>query len=82
MDQKQFTGYIIDRELWAFMTALDPHFKELSYEENEGRYLVINYEGKTPEDATRWMIVHAETFPTLFDHMTNAEPIKTYNFVE
>lgn len=68
---------IIDTPLvWTLMCALDPHFNELSYEENFGSYLVLNLEG------VRWSIMNATTFYKYFDRIENSESIKTYHFIK
>lgn len=78
----RFKALIIGEAEWELMIALDPHFDELSYEENEGRYLVLNYTSEHTEEPVRWMIVTPETFASMFHVMTNHDPIKTYYFVE
>jgi len=78
----QFTALIIDKLEWDLMVALEPHFSELSFEENKGRYLVLNYLPKDEEVPTRWSIFTPEMFEQYFDHIENATPIKTYNFIE
>lgn len=77
---KSMRGFIIDEAEWELMCALDPHFNELSFEENRGRYLVINT--KNDDGVIRWLIVKPEVFEQHFDHITNGEPIKMYNFVQ
>lgn len=76
-----FKALIIDEPVWELMTALDPHFEELNFGENEGRYLVLNFESEHTKKPVRWMIITPQTFLTTFDHIENAKPIKTYNFV-
>lgn len=75
---EKLTALIIDTPLvWDLMCALDPHFKELSYEENLGSYLVLNF------DATaRWAIVTPATFHTYFDNIENGKYIRTYEFTK
>lgn len=77
----QFTALIIDKPEWDMMVALDPHFKELSFDENKGRYLVLNYvDPAEPDVPDRWMIITPQMFYQMFNSIENAEPIKTYNF--
>lgn len=77
----EFTAFIIEEEEWELMVALDPDFNQLSFEENKGRYLVLNFQKKN-EDRIPWMIVHPKTFSTMFREIKNDKHINRYKFVE
>lgn len=63
-------------EVWELICALDPHTNELSFEENLGSFLAINFEG------SRWAIMSPETVGKHFDHLEPAQlKVKTVNLV-
>ena len=61
---------------WEVLTAFDPHFGELSYEENLGNFVIPNYDG------SRWMIMTPKLVGEIFDHLEpSKERIKFVNLV-
>jgi hypothetical protein len=74
-----YTAIRIDRPAWEVMTALDPHFEELSFEENAGRYLVLNFLNDEPNPGpSRWAIMTEELLLTNFEFWDNRTPFKSY----
>ncbi len=81
MNDKPETGILaieIDSPLtWAIICAIDPHFTELSYDDNVGRFLVLEYLGH------RWMIMTPEMVGSTFDHITpSSAKLKFVNLIE
>lgn len=55
---------INSRETWDILCALDPHLNELSFEDNLGCFLAIDF-----EDESRWAIITPATVGTIYDHI-------------